>query len=341
MSTATPTAVPASTRRQLQALFTPDELRSLTQRSDWRGAWAVASTWGLIAAAFAMLAQWPSVWTWLLAVVIIAGRQLALAILQHEASHGTLFKTRWLNDTLCDWVCARPIWQNIRLYKAHHLQHHTRTGTPQDPDLSLHAGYPTTKRSMARKFLRDITGLTGLKALYGLMLMDAGIIRWTVSNDIQRLPIEGVSRWTLLTRMLRNMTPMLIANGVLWGLLAWSGHAWLYAAWVLAYVTPFPLFIRIRSMAEHGCLPHSEDMFVNTRTTRAGWLARMTVAPVNVNYHREHHVMASVPYHQLPRMHALWQARREAAGQGAVPVPGYLEVISLACNRQAATSSTP
>ena len=39
-----------------------------------------------------------------------------------------------------------------------------------------------------------------------------------------------------------------------------------------------PLFVRIRSIAEHGCLPRSPDMFLNTRTTQAGWLARMTVA---------------------------------------------------------------
>ena len=325
---ATPAQVPSATRRKLKSLFTPEQLAELTQRSDWRGAWAIVSIWGLIFASFALLAWHPSVWTWLVALVVIAGRQLALGILQHEGSHGTLFQSRWANEVLTDWLCARPVWQNLKLYRAHHLAHHQHTGTAQDPDMSLHAGYPTSRRSMARKFVRDLTGLTGLKTVYGLMLMDAGVIKWTVSNHIERLPIDGIARTTLLARMLRNMAPMLITNGVLWGLLALSGHAWVYGAWALAYFTPFPLFIRIRSMAEHGCLPESSDMFINTRTTRASWLARLTVAPVHVNHHLEHHVMASVPYFRLPRMHAMLQA--QASAEVPPPEQGYLSVLRKA-----------
>ena len=28
----------------------------------------------------------------------------------HEAAHGTLFRSRWCNDVLTDWLCARPVW---------------------------------------------------------------------------------------------------------------------------------------------------------------------------------------------------------------------------------------
>ena len=67
------------------------------------------------------------------------------------------------------------------------------------------------------------------------------------------------------------------------------------------------------------------DMFLNTRTTRAGWIARLTAAPANVNYHIEHHAMASVPYYRLPQMHRLLRERN------AVPeAPGYLEVLRIA-----------
>jgi fatty acid desaturase len=99
--------------------------------------------------------------------------------------------------------------------------------------------------------------------------------------------------------------------------------------WVLAFLTLLPLFIRIRSIAEHGCLERTPDMFRNTRTTRAGWLARMTVAPVNVNYHLEHHVMASVPYYRLPQMHQ-WLRAKEALPEA----PGYLDVLTLASSGQ-------
>lgn len=327
---ATPKAqdMPAPTRRKLKALFTPEQLAVLTQRSDWRGAWAIASTWGVIAAAFWVLATWPGVLTFLLASFVIGGRQLCLAILQHEGSHGTLFKSRWANDVLTDWLCARPIWQNLPKYKVHHLGHHTRTGTDHDPDISLHAGYPITRRSLARKVLRDLSGLTGLKLVYGLFMMDAGVFKWTVANHIERLPQGGRTWRQRITSTARNMGPMLATNLALWAALYATGHAWLYAAWLLAYLNVLPLFVRIRSIAEHGCLPRTADMFLNTRTTRAGWLARMTVAPVNVNFHMEHHVMASVPFYRLPQMHRWLRA------QADVPqAPSYLDVLKLASQR--------
>lgn len=312
-------------RPPLSAGFTKDELAALTERSDVRGAWAVVSSWAIVGAAFAMAARWPTVPVILLALVVIAGRQLALAILQHEGAHGTLFATRWMNVVLTDWLCARPVWQHLGKYRAHHLVHHTKTGTDRDPDITLHAGYPVSRGSLARKFARDLVGITGLKLMLGLVLMDAGLFRWTVANDLHKLPQEGRRFWDYPVTFVRNAAGMLITNAILFGILAATGHAWLYGLWVLAYVTPFPLFVRIRSIAEHGMLERVTDPLRNTRTTRAGWLARSTVAPVNVNYHLEHHAMASVPYYRLPRMHRMLRER------GIVPTPPtYREVLALA-----------
>jgi len=323
--TSTPTEMPQVTQKKLRDLFSPAEIAQLTARSDWRGAWAIVSTWLIIAAAFFVLARWPNVLTFVLALIVIAGRQLALAILEHEGAHGTLFKTRWMNNILVDWLCARPVWQNLMKYRAHHFVHHTKTGTDEDPDISLHAGYPISRRSMVRKMARDLGGITGIKLLFGLLLMDAGVLKWTVANDVEKLPQDGRRWWDYPLSFLRNAYGMLITNAILFGIFAASGHAWLYGVWVLAYITPFPLFLRIRSLAEHGVLERVPDMFRNTRTTRAGWLARITVAPAQVNYHLEHHAMASVPYYRLPLMHRLLRERK------AVPdAPGYADVIRLA-----------
>ena len=323
--TSTPTELPVPTQRKLRELFTPEEIARLTARSDLRGAWAIASTWLIIAGTFYLLARWPNPLTFVAALVLIAGRQLALAILQHEAAHGTLFRTRWMNNVFGDWLCARPVWQHLHKYRAHHFVHHTRTGTDADPDISLHAGYPVTRSSLRRKMLRDLSGYTGLKLMLGLLLMDAGVLKWTVANDVERLPQDGRRWWSYPLSFLRNAGGMLLANGVLLGLCAASGHAWLYGVWVLAYLTPFPLFVRIRSIAEHGVLERVPDMFRNTRTTRAGWLARLTTAPCHVNYHLEHHAMASVPYYRLPLLHRLLRER-----DAVPPAPGYLDVLRLA-----------
>ncbi len=161
--------------------------------------------------------------------------------------------------------------------------------------------------------------------MVGLIGMDVGILKYTVSAEVERLPQEGRSWKDYLRDGSKNMGPMLISNLILASVLAACGVLWVYSAWVVAYLTTFSLFIRIRSIAEHACLEGGPDMFKNTRTTYANWLARLTVAPMNVNYHLEHHVMASVPYYRLPQLHKMLLSR------GLVqPVRGYSEVLKLA-----------
>jgi len=47
----------------------------------------------------------------------------------------------------------------------------------------------------------------------------------------------------------------------------------------------------------------------NTRTTRAGIVASVTVAPLHVNYHLEHHLLPTVPWYRLPALGRLLAMR--------------------------------
>jgi fatty acid desaturase len=170
--------------------------------------------------------------------------------------------------------------------------------------------------------MRDLSGVTGLKFLLGRLLMDAGVLQWSLTSDVRRLPQEGRRWWDYPRTFFRNARGLLLTNGLLLTVFWISGNGWLYGVWVLAYITPFPLFIRIRSMAEHACLESSPDVLRSTRTTQAGWIARACVAPIRVNFHIEHHLMASVPYFRLPKLHALLRQR----GIVAQP-PTYLQVL--------------
>jgi fatty acid desaturase len=306
-----------------------DEIRALTAPSDAAGFRAVVTSWGIVAVTFAALARFPHPVTFVVAVVILGGRQLALGVLMHDAAHGSLFRTRRLNEAFADWVCARPVWGDVARYRKHHLAHHAHAGTPLDPDRGLAAPFPVTRASLARKLLRDAFGVTGVQRVLGLLAMDFELIGYTVSTDVQRLPRRPLREH--LRAGARNLSGVIVTNALLAGALALTGHAWVYLAWVVAFLTSFGAVVRVRSIAEHACREASPDPLRNTRTTIAGPLERLIVAPHRVSFHLEHHLLMTVPYFRLPGMHRML-VERGAVPEGGV-APGYLAVLREASSR--------
>ena len=327
----------AAQRRHVTDYLSPSEIRELCARSDARALLALLTTWGIVAGSFALVAWHPAWWTVALALVLIGGRQLALSVLMHDAAHRSLFESKRLNLLVGEWLCAAPMWNSLERYRKHHLSHHAHTNEPQDPDLVLVENFPITRASLLRKFARDLIGLTALKRVVALLLMDLGLLAYSASPKVIRLDQSERKLGDYLSSITRNFGPVLVTNLALGGLLAALGHGRLYLLWVLAYFTTFSLFLRIRAMAEHACTDPSSDPFLNTRTTQATWLAKLTVAPHAVNYHLEHHLLPTVPLYGLPRMHALL---RERGALDESPLSGgYFEVlreVSGASSRRAA-----
>src|SRR5262245_37521756 len=152
-------------RDWIQSL-TSEEIRELRKLSNLQGALSLVVNWGLVAAAMAMVAIAPAPLLPVvvpLALFVIGGRQLGMAIIMHEAAHRTLFRNRAWNDRCANWLAAYPVYLSLELYRPYHLQHHARTGTEEDPDVGLARGWPVSRASMRRKIIRDLTGITGIK----------------------------------------------------------------------------------------------------------------------------------------------------------------------------------
>ncbi len=309
------------TRQKISNLLTKQEIKSLTKRSDLYGMYAIFITWGGVAICFLGLAL-ASQMEWYLALPLYLFFTAMLAV--HDASHGTLFKTKWLNNKLADWLFAKPLWNDLENYREYHFKHHTKTATKDDPDLILSEGYPTTKRSMFKKIIRDITGFIGLKFLALRVLVDLELVDWTVTGELNWRDRKDRTLLSYPAKFFKNAIPMLVCNVSLFLVLDAFNYGWLYMFWIIAHMTFFMLFVRIRSMAEHAALERVPDMFKNTRTTKAGLLARLTVAPLNVNFHQEHHIMASCSFVHLPRAHKLL---REKGIVGEPPT--YLDVLKI------------
>jgi fatty acid desaturase len=293
-----------------RAAVAPEEVRDLLAIADARAWLSIAVDWGLVAAAFALVAHAPGILTVVVALVVIGGRQLGLAVLMHEAAHRTLLRHRRWNDAVGTWLCAYPIWGDLHAYRAYHLRHHAKTLTEEDPDLGLATPFPITRRSLWRKVWRDLSGQTGLKRA-------AATLR---RERTRRTDFMGM----------RNRYGVVITNAALLVLLALAGHPALYLLWVGAWLTTYSLAMRIRSIAEHAMIDDPADPLRNTRTTLAAWWERLLIAPNRVNFHLEHHLLPTVPHYRLPYFHRLLRERGVLAR--ACVTRGYLRVLRTAAS---------
>jgi len=279
-------------------LLTLPELHRLRATSAWRGAGLVAHAWAVIAGAMLLYAIRPSALTLAVAIVVIGGRQLGLAVLMHEASHWLLFPAQKANTRVGTWLCAAPVGNDLPAYRrAHHL-HHRHARRPEDPDLALSPGSPLTRRALAGALARDLLGWTAA----------ARALAWR--------PTAG---W-------RPLGHALAANAVLLGGLAAAGQWHLYLLlWLLPLATWYQVVTRVRNVSEHGLVGDDDDPLRNARTTAAGWLARAALAPYWVNHHLEHHLLVFVPCWRLREAHALLLAKGH--GPRMETAPGYLDVL--------------
>lgn len=324
--------------------FDRAEWSAITTASRWRGPWLVAHGW-IVSIAAVGLAAWSSnPLAWLLAVIVVGGRQLGFAILMHDAAHGLLHPNRKVNNFLGQWLTGAAVGSDLIAYRTYHLQHHKYTQQPEDPDLSLSKPFPTTRASLFRKALRDLTGQTFFKqrvaqfgfAMKGLAAMirgetadksrastKAGTPFNKQSDDGMTSPTIDVAGAMAVTRAVARFlivqAVLLVASLLLYGWTPWL-------LWLAGLATTFQLYLRIRNIAEHACTTTgSDDPFTHARTTYAGWIARATVAPYWVNFHAEHHLFMGVPCYRLPAVHAM--LGRQGKHEAMTIAPTYSAVL--------------
>ncbi len=345
--------MPAVKAANPKTIFAPNDWAAITAISSWHGIWLVLHAWLVV-----VLAVFGAAWAWQvhwlsgllatpLALAIIGGRQLGLAILMHDAAHGLLHRNRRWNNWLGEWPSGAAVGNDLQSYRAYHLTHHRFTQQPEDPDLPLSAPFPTIRSSLWRKAVRDLTGQTFVKqrvAQFGLALRgvkamvhkrnDTAPKRSTVAGtpfNKQARPAAGLSApmnegaavavAKTVGRFLLVQALLLAISLILWG---WTP----FLLWIVALATTFQLFLRIRNIAEHACTTTgSDDPFTHARTTHANLIERATVAPYWVNYHSEHHLFMGVPCGKLSAAHALlgnagYHARMTIE-------PGYPAVLRL------------
>ena len=282
-----------------------EEVAYFTSKNNWIAASWVTFNWVYIAAIFALLAAYPNPLTILVALVLFAGRQLGLSVLMHDCGHNTFFSSKRANEIIGQWFCALPVLNDQPSYAKGHLNHHRLAGTHEDPDLPNYQAYPVSKDSFRRKVIRDLTGQTGFKLVSYVVQSAMGVFRKETRE--RAMPFA------------KEVFVQLVIFAVLYAL----GIGWTFLVWFASFLTTFMLVVRIRQVAEHAHTPnlYDPDPRLNTRTIDAPWWQRLVFAPFGVNYHMEHHFMASVPCYRLKALRK--HLRDKGALDGLPEFNGY------------------
>ena len=276
------------------AALAPDLRDDLTRKSSAKGLAHLAGHLGAIAVCTVLIVLQPPFWYLLLPV---QGVLLTfLFTLEHEATHRTPFAQDWLNDAvgrLCGLVLVLPfLW-----FRYFHLAHHRWTNQPgNDPELA------SPKPETWPQWLGHVTGLPYWAAQVRLMA------RLTLGRERQPwLPATAMPRIAREARGMAVLYLVALATLARSDVLLW--------VWIVPMLLGQP-FLRLYLLAEHGNCPFVANMLENSRTTFTNRLVRFLAW--NMPYHAEHHSYPTVPFHQLPALHAAISAHLKMTS------PGYI-----------------
>ena len=291
-----------------------DALRELTKKSDLRGLLHAGSFLLIYLATvgaalyFFLEQQW-------VAMVIAAYIHsmfhgfVGMGAAVHELSHGTAFRTKWLNEFFYR-LFAFLTWNSHFHFKESHRRHHMNTGF----------------MALDKEITPEPVGITRAQVI-GWFTFDWALfkkIMWTDLNHALGNTDVDFFFWCPLLSRKNVKTKKLVS----WARTLFVGHAILlglfiyFQLWILIPTVTFGYFFA--TFLVHGCeiQQHSglgrdvPDWRVIAYTADFGPL--MSFLYWNMNYHVEHHMYAGVPFYNLRRLHKVLEPDMPK------PIRGYL-----------------
>jgi fatty acid desaturase len=265
------------------------EMKALMQRSDTPAIRDAAILFGAMAAFAAIgIALWPSLWSvpfWMAYGVLYGS---AMDSRWHECSHGTAFKTPWMNTALYE-IASFCMMRNSVSWRWSHARHHTDTVVVgRDPEIAV---------------MRPPVFFKLIANFFGIFDAASGLSRM-VYNAVGRVHPEEATFIPALEqhKVIRVARIWIAIYAATLGLALWMGSILplmliglprLYGAWHHV----------MTGLLQHGGLADNvTDHRLNSRTVYLNPVSRFIYW--NMNYHVEHHMFPMVPYHALPALHA-------------------------------------
>jgi len=266
------------------------ELRQLLERRDgpamrdtviWFGA--------LVLTAWATTALWGTGWVvfpYALYAVLYA---TASDSRWHECGHGTAFKTDWMNNLIYEISCFMVLRESV-VWRWSHTRHHSDTiivGRDPEIQVSRPPDIPT--------HIKSIFAIPQIAGYYPTLVKHAlGGITEAEKTFIPESEFP---------RVIRNARILVVLH------LLPVAAALLLQSWLPIFLFVLPHVFGTWLMIVHNTTQHAGlaenvlDHRLNCRTVYMNPFSRFVYW--NMNYHLEHHMFPLVPYHNLPRLHAL------------------------------------
>jgi fatty acid desaturase len=287
-------------------LLSPQELGVLNEKSDLKGFLQLAAHLSVMATSgyvWAMnlphLADRPYI---ALPALVIYGFSFAIMFAPlHECSHRTAFANNQINDAVA-WLAGLFSFYNSTFYRLYHKWHHRYTQIPEkDPELS------DRKPANLREYLIELSGIPWWIGKF------RGHFQAAIGN-LENCPFIPETSRSLVVRSTRIQ---LLIYGIAIAISVYVQQPWFLVYWVLPLAVGQPI-LRFILLAEHTDRPNTDNMLTNTRTT-------LTLAPLqfmlwNMSFHAEHHLYASIPFHQLAAAHQKLGSHFDCVEQGYLKV---------------------
>ena len=224
---------------------------------------------------------------WMILLMPVFGTLIALLFGPlHECSHGTAFRTRWMNEMtghMCGFLGNRP----FLYFRYRHTAHHTFTQHPHlDPD----------RVPLSRSLLMYVLEMFGYK--FWKMVVDYHWRGCQGKFDASDLSCIAPLQIPAVVREFR----VVMAGYVLMFAAAYMLDPWAPLVLIIGPRITGEILLRFLRMSEHTGTEDSPDLLRNTRTTKVSGILHYFYW--EMPYHAEHHLAPSVPFHALKRLHA-------------------------------------
>ncbi|WP_104012608.1 guanitoxin biosynthesis L-arginine gamma (S) hydroxylase [Burkholderia anthinoferrum] len=266
------------------------DLDPLYRKNNWRGLLGWMGDLATIAGAIWMTRLTP--YAYPLTVLIVGSRQRALASLLHEAAHLTLARNGRLNRFIGEYLSGLPVFQDFESYRQSHvMSHHRFLGDPtRDPDYIYYIDSGLQRAEDRFEFCFG-------HVLRTLMLLNV----FSYANYLVRHRVAS------LLKSRRGAIKLILVHAFLLAVLGIATNPAGYLLfWLIPYLTSFQVIGWLSEVSEHfGLFGRETDELLMTRNRFPSWWERWFIGMHGDNLHLTHHLLAAIPYWNLPAAHRI------------------------------------